>query len=96
MLLQMRQCCDHPHLVLSRADTTSDLGKIGKQLLRRWREMQQGEGGEGAAAAVSQGRFLEDTLLRLKRQAGYLTYISPVSPLHLPYISRPPAPPRSR
>ena len=49
--------------------------------------MQQGEGGEGAAAAVSQGRFLEDTLLRLKRQAGYLPYISPISPPYLPYIS---------
>lgn len=41
MLLQMRQACDHPHLVLSRADTDTDLGRIGKQLLRRWREMKE-------------------------------------------------------
>ena len=74
MLLQLRQACDHPHLVLSRADTDADLGRIGKQLLRRWREMKQatGESVEGAAGAqslVSQSRYLEDTLLRLKRQA---------------------------
>jgi DNA repair protein RAD5 len=38
MLQQMRQACDHPFLVLSRADTKNDITKIGEVLLRRWQE----------------------------------------------------------
>ena len=46
MLLQMRQACDHPFLVLSRADTNTDLHAIGARLLRRWASSPANGGGD--------------------------------------------------
>ena len=62
VLQQMRQACDHPFLVLSRADTKNDITKIGELLLRRWQQRSSEraaegsvEGGGGASSGSLQG-----------------------------------------
>ena len=61
MLMQMRQACDHPFLVLSRADGNHELGRFGATLLRRWREQNgTSSGGEAfIASTVSQLQQLQ-------------------------------------
>ncbi|XP_076946038.1 DNA repair protein RAD5A-like [Bidens hawaiensis] len=46
LLLRLRQCCDHPFLVMSRGDTQefSDLGKLAKRFLKGGKEtMEEGK-----------------------------------------------------
>ena len=72
MLLQMRQACDHPFLVLSRADTNTDLHAIGARLLRRWASSPaNGGGGDGdgdGAAARPSAAFVTQTIAHLQRE----------------------------
>lgn len=46
LLLRLRQCCDHPFLVMSRGDTQeySDLNKLAKRFLKGTPNLQVGEG----------------------------------------------------
>ncbi|KAK9279319.1 hypothetical protein L1049_012998 [Liquidambar formosana] len=45
LLLRLRQCCDHPFLVMSRGDTQefSDLNKLAKRFLKGGRDAVEGE-----------------------------------------------------
>ena len=71
MLLQMRQACDHPFLVLSRADCSKDLNAIGDVLLKRWQqrtaEQQQQQAGSGSGA--SGPAFIHNALRELSRSS---------------------------
>ncbi|KAK1435105.1 hypothetical protein QVD17_00865 [Tagetes erecta] len=55
LLLRLRQCCDHPFLVMSRGDTQefSDLGKLAKRFLKGGKEA-MGEGKEMPSKAYIQ------------------------------------------
>jgi DNA repair protein RAD5 len=80
MLLQMRQACDHPFLVLSRADCSKDLNAIGDVLLKRWQQrtaeqqqqqqQQQAGSGSGASGPVHSGpAFIHNALRELSRSS---------------------------
>jgi DNA repair protein RAD5 len=63
MLLQLRQTCDHPFLVLARSGADADVGKIGARLLRRWEQEQAGR--DARVTASASANFLERTLREL-------------------------------
>jgi DNA repair protein RAD5 len=63
MLLQLRQACDHPYLVLARSGADADIGKIGARLLRRWEHEQAGR--DARLSASASANFLERTLREL-------------------------------
>lgn len=63
MLLQLRQACDHPYLVLARSGADADIGKIGARLLKRWEHEQAGR--DGPVSASASANFLERTLREL-------------------------------
>ena len=73
MLLQMRQACDHPFLVLARPGASTDLSKIGQTLLRRWRDTHrsqspaESEGGDGPAAAPPSEAFIASQVAQLQQ-----------------------------
>ncbi|XP_052210529.1 DNA repair protein RAD5A isoform X2 [Diospyros lotus] len=56
LLLRLRQCCDHPFLVMSRGDTQeySDLNKLAKRFLKVDREVAEGEGKDVPSRAYIQ------------------------------------------
>ncbi|KAA8550241.1 hypothetical protein F0562_001925 [Nyssa sinensis] len=56
LLLRLRQCCDHPFLVMSRGDTQefSDLNKLAKRFLKGGREEVEGEAKDGPSRAYIQ------------------------------------------
>ena len=66
MLQQLRQCCDHPFLVMARPDATGDISKLGLTLLRRWRDRMRSVtpdpaasdgGGSGEASSAFRSRI---------------------------------------
>ncbi|KAI3886869.1 hypothetical protein MKX03_037179 [Papaver bracteatum] len=56
LLLRLRQCCDHPFLVMSRGDTQeySDLNKLAKRFLRGGQDAVQGESPDAPSRAYIQ------------------------------------------
>ncbi|XP_027340515.1 DNA repair protein RAD5A isoform X1 [Abrus precatorius] len=56
LLLRLRQCCDHPFLVMSRGDTQdfSDLNKLAKRFLKGTHNASEGEGKEAPSRAYVQ------------------------------------------
>ncbi|KAE8037511.1 hypothetical protein FH972_010097 [Carpinus fangiana] len=56
LLLRLRQCCDHPFLVMSRGDTQefSDLNKLAKRFLKGSHKAQEGEAKDGPSRAYIQ------------------------------------------
>ena len=77
MLLQMRQACDHPFLVLSRADCSKDLNAIGDVLLKRWQQrtaeqqqqQQQQQQQAGSGSGASGPAFIHNALRELSRSS---------------------------
>ncbi|KAL8136747.1 hypothetical protein V2J09_002748 [Rumex salicifolius] len=64
LLLRLRQCCDHPFLVMSRSDTQeySDLNKLAKQFLKG------GQGGdEGEAKDAPSRAYIEEVVEELRK-----------------------------
>ncbi|KAJ8640061.1 hypothetical protein MRB53_016755 [Persea americana] len=56
LLLRLRQCCDHPFLVMSRGDTQefSDLNKLAKRFLRGGQDAELGESNNTPSKAYIQ------------------------------------------
>lgn len=56
LLLRLRQCCDHPYLVLSRGDTQefSDLDKLAKRFLKGGRDAMEGQSKDAPSHAYIQ------------------------------------------
>ncbi|XP_062172671.1 DNA repair protein RAD5A isoform X2 [Alnus glutinosa] len=56
LLLRLRQCCDHPFLVMSRGDTQefSDLNKLAKRFLKGSHKAQEGEAKDEPSRAYIQ------------------------------------------
>ncbi|OVA17874.1 SNF2-related [Macleaya cordata] len=56
LLLRLRQCCDHPFLVMSRGDTQeySDLNKLAKRFLRGGQDAVKGESPDAPSKAYIQ------------------------------------------
>ncbi|XP_057474411.1 DNA repair protein RAD5A [Actinidia eriantha] len=57
LLLRLRQCCDHPFLVMSRGDTQefSDLNKLAKRFLKGGRDVVEGAAKDLPSRAYIQG-----------------------------------------
>ncbi|MED6180629.1 DNA repair protein rad5a [Stylosanthes scabra] len=56
LLLRLRQCCDHPYLVMSRGDTQefADLNKLAKRFLRGTHNTSEGEVNDAPSLAYVQ------------------------------------------
>lgn len=56
LLLRLRQCCDHPYLVMSRGDTQeySDLNKLAKRFLKGRQDENDEEAGDAPSKAYVQ------------------------------------------
>ncbi|EEF34931.1 DNA repair helicase rad5,16, putative [Ricinus communis] len=64
LLLRLRQCCDHPFLVMSRGDTQeySDLNKLAKRFLKGGQNMLEGE-----ARDVPSRAYVEEVVEELRK-----------------------------
>ena len=67
MLLQLRQACDHPYLVLARSGADADISRLGARLLRQW---QSEQGGDSQPSAAASAQFLERTMRELESAGG--------------------------
>ncbi|XAR60085.1 DNA helicase [Bertholletia excelsa] len=63
LLLRLRQCCDHPFLVMSRGDTQefSDLNKLAKRFLKGGRET------EGEAKDLPSRAYIQEVVEELRK-----------------------------
>ncbi|KAE9463407.1 hypothetical protein C3L33_04686, partial [Rhododendron williamsianum] len=64
LLLRLRQCCDHPFLVMSRGDTQefSDLNKLAKRFLKGGRDLVEGE-----AKDVPSRAYIQEVVEELRK-----------------------------
>lgn len=64
LLLRLRQCCDHPFLVMSRGDTQdfADLNKLAKRFLRGGRDAAEGE-----AKVVPSRAYIQEVVEELRK-----------------------------
>ncbi|XP_077235884.1 DNA/RNA helicase protein isoform X2 [Tasmannia lanceolata] len=64
LLLRLRQCCDHPFLVMSRGDTQefSDLNKLAKRFLKGGQDAVHGESIDGPSRA-----YIEEVVEELRK-----------------------------
>ncbi|XP_028097411.1 DNA repair protein RAD5A isoform X1 [Camellia sinensis] len=64
LLLRLRQCCDHPFLVMSRGDTQefSDLNKLAKRFLKGGQEVVEGE-----ANVVPSRAYIQEVVEELRK-----------------------------
>uniref|UniRef100_A0A2P2JEJ3 SWI/SNF-related matrix-associated actin-dependent regulator of chromatin subfamily A member 3-like 2 n=1 Tax=Rhizophora mucronata TaxID=61149 RepID=A0A2P2JEJ3_RHIMU len=67
LLLRLRQCCDHPFLVMSRGDTQeySDLNKLAKRFLKGGQNVLEGEANDGPSVA-----YIQEVVEELRREQG--------------------------
>lgn len=67
LLLRLRQCCDHPFLVMSRGDTQefSDLNKLAKRFLKGGSGLMEGE-----AKEVPSRAFVQEVVEELRKGEG--------------------------
>lgn len=64
LLLRLRQCCDHPFLVMSRGDTQefSDLNKLAKRFLKGGQDLVEGE-----AKDVPSRAYIQEVVEELRK-----------------------------